>query len=226
MYTGFKHLHVTVVVLFLLLYIIKTYLLVSNKNEQLDKLRAKTKIADMVLGSLMVITGFYLLFKGPGIEVYHYVKIIVAFASIPVGIIAFKKRNKVLALVLLVLFIYVFGVAETKSLTFKRDKIVIPPTVPSNAEPADSVASDILNQNKEAVLAHGKQVYNAACITCHGEDGKLGAAGAKDLTLSTLSHIEKVGRITYGKGGMTPFKDQLTAQEIEDVAVYVDSMKK
>ncbi len=226
MYTGFKHLHVTVVLLFLLLYIIKTYLLVSNKNEQLDRLRAKTKIADMVLGSLMLITGFYLLATGPGVQVYHYVKIIVALSSIPIGIVAFKKRNKPMAIILLLLFIYVYGVAETKSLKFKKDKIEISPITPSSEISGNSTATDIMAQNNEAVLANGKQIYNAACVSCHGEDGKLGAAGAKDLTTSTLSHVEKVDRIANGKGSMTPFQGQLSAQEIEAVAVYVDSMKK
>jgi mono/diheme cytochrome c family protein len=221
MYTGFKHLHVTVVVLFLILYIIKTYLLVANKNEQLDKLRAKTKIADMVLGSLMLITGFYLLFAGPGVQLYHYVKIIVALSSIPIGIVAFKKRNKPMAIVLLILFIYVFGVAETKSLKFKKDKIEIAPIADTTTAPAD-----IMNQNADAVLKNGEQIYKAACVTCHGPDGKLGLVGAKDLTLSPLSHAEKADLITNGKGNMTPFKGQLSEQEIEAVATYVDSMKK
>jgi cytochrome c553 len=221
MYTGFKHLHVTAVLLFLILYVIKTYLLVSNKNDQLDKFRARTKIADMVLGSLMVLTGGYLLYAGPGIQVYHYVKIIVALSSIPIGIVAFKKRNKLMAVALLLLFIYVYGVAETKSLKFKRDKIEIPMRSDSTA-----VASDILDQNADAMLKNGEQIYAAACISCHGTDGKLGLAGAKDLTLSTLSHAEKTSIISSGKGSMTPFKDQLSEQEIEAVATYVDAMKK
>jgi cytochrome c553 len=220
MYTGFKHLHVTVVVLFLILYIIKTYLLVTNKNEQLDKLRAKTKIADMVLGSLMLITGGYLLYAGPGMQPYHYVKIIVALSAIPAGIVAFKKRNKAMAVILLILFIYVFGVAETKSLTFKKDKIEIAPVVDT------MVSSDIMNQNVDAVLKNGEQIYKVACVTCHGPDGKLGLVGAKDLTMTALSHAEKVDIITKGKGNMTPFKGQLTEQEIEAVTTYVDSMKK
>ncbi len=224
MYTGFKHMHITVVVLFLILYFIKTYLLVANKNEQLDKLRAKTKIADMILGSLMLITGGYLLYKAQEVKVYHYVKILVALSSIPVGIIAFKKRNKVMAVVLLVLFIYVYGVAETKSLTFKRDKIVIAPLSDSTVT---KNSTNIMDQNADAVLKNGENIYKGAtCITCHGADGKLGAAGAKDLTTSALTHAEKVAIITGGKGSMTPFKGSLTEQEIEAVAVYVDSMKK
>lgn len=216
---GFLHLHITVVTLFLVLYAIKTVLLLMNKTEQLDKLRAKTKIVDMVLGTLMLITGGYLLTVVPQIQSYHYVKILVALASIPVGIIAFKKGNKVLASILLVLFVYVFGVAETKSLTFSKPEIKIPETTDSTA------ATDILNQNADTALKNGQAIYNVACAACHGQDGKLGVGGAKDLTASILSHAEKVDMITNGKGLMTPFKAQLSEQEIEAVASYVDSMK-
>jgi cytochrome c553 len=217
---GFLHLHVTAVSLFLILYTIKTVLLLMNKNEQLDKLRARTKIADMVLGSLMLITGGYLLTVVPQVQAYHYVKILVALASIPVGIIAFKKGNKILASVLLVLFIYVYGVAETKSLTFSKPALVIPPTT------ADTTAANsILDQNSDTALKNGEAIYNVACVACHGKDGKLGVGGAKDLTASILSHEEKVEMITNGKGLMTPFKGQLSEQEIEAVASYVDSMK-
>jgi mono/diheme cytochrome c family protein len=221
---GFLHLHVTVVTLFLLLYAIKTILLLLNKTEALDKLRAKTKIADMVLGTLMLITGGYLLTIIPEVKSYHVVKILVALSSIPVGIIAFKKGNKVLATVLLVLFVYVYGVAETKSLTFSKPaKLEIPKV--EDEEPLDDAAATILEQNSDVVLKNGKQIYNAACLVCHGKDGKLGVGGAKDLTQSTLTHEEKVELIKHGKGLMTPFKNQLSEQEIEAVATYVDAMK-
>jgi uncharacterized membrane protein SirB2 len=224
---GFLHLHVTAVSLFLILYAIKTFLLLMNKTEQLDKLRAKTKIADMVLGSVMLLTGVYLLFKVPSVQAYHIVKIIVALASIPVGIIAFKKRNKAMAAILLVLFIYVFAVAKTGSLTFSRAKIEIPADKNQVDSVSNANANDILKQNQDAVLARGLQIYNAAeCASCHGLDGTMGVSGAKDLTKSTLSHAEKVTMITNGKGLMAPFKGRLTEEEIEAVATYVDSMKK
>jgi len=221
--TGFRHLHVTVVLLFLVLFIVKTFLLVTNQNDKLDKLRAKSKMADMLLGSLMIITGAYLLFTGPGIQVYHYVKILVALASIPVGIIAFKKRIKPMAVALVVAFIYVYGVAETKSLKFKKDRIEVPV---ATADSTAATTDNILDQNAATVLKNGESIYKAACVTCHGADGKLGVAGAKDLTMSLLSHAEKVAIIANGSGGMEPFKDQLSEQQIEAVATYVDSMKK
>jgi len=221
---GFLHLHVTVVTLFLILYGIKTVLLLLDKTEQLDKLRAKTKIADMILGTLMLITGGYLLSIFP-LKAYHIVKIVVALSSIPIGIIAFKKRNKALAAILLVLFIYVYGVAETKSLTFSKEKIVVATeNVVDSASTAK--ANDILGQNKDAIIARGLNIYNAACTDCHGVDGTMGVGGAKDLTASTLSHADKVAIITNGKGLMTPFQGRLSEEEIEAVATYVDSMKK
>ena len=217
---GFLHLHTTVVVLFLVLYAVKTILLLMDKNEQLDKLRAKTKIADMVLGSLMLLTGSYLLFVVPQVQPYHYMKLVVALASIPIGIIAFKNKNKVLATSLLVVFIYVFGVSKTKSFTFSKPKLEIPPIS------ADSISSNIISKNTDVALVNGTAIFNAACVACHGADGKLGVGGAKDLTMSTLSHAEKVEIITNGKGLMTPFRGQISEQEIEAVATYVDSMKK
>jgi mono/diheme cytochrome c family protein len=218
---GFLHLHTTVVVLFMLLFTIKTVMLLMGKTEQLEKFRAKTKILDMVFGSLMLLTGSYLLVIGPGVETYHIVKIITAGASIPVGIIAFKKSNKGMAVGLLVVFIYVFAVAQTKSLTLTKPKIEIPATSDTSAAP-----TSILDQNNANVTANGEQIYKAACTVCHGVDGKLGINDAKDLTASSLSHADKVKIITEGKGLMTPFKGQLSDSEIEAVATYVDGLKK
>lgn len=228
---GFLHLHTTVVILFLIFYVIKTYLLLANKTEQLTTFRAKTKIFDIIFGSLMVITGIGLIIirQNPqtpefDIEAYHIVKILVAFASIPVGIIAFKKGNKILAVGLLIVFVYVFGVAETKSLTFSAPpKLVIP-----KADTATITAApdQILDQNAANVANNGKEIFTVACTSCHGADGKMGLNGAKDLTVSTLSHAEKVTIITEGKGLMTGFRGQLSETEIEAVATYVDGLKK
>ena len=129
-----------------------------------------------------------------------------------------------MAVGLLVAFIYVYGVAETKSLTFKKEKITIAPI--SDSTSTTTAPNDIMNQNNEVMLKNGEQLYNVACAACHGVDGKLGLTGAKDLTLSSLSHADKVLTISEGKGNMTGFKDQLSEQEIEAVTAYVDSMKK
>jgi uncharacterized membrane protein SirB2 len=190
---GFLHLHTTAVILFLILLIVKTILLMTNKPA-LAKLRSKTKVLDMVLGTLILVTGGYLL-SIYGFLTYLIVKIIVTLIAIPLGIIAFKKESKAMALISILLFVYVYGVAETDSWKMKPDMI---------AEEA---------------------LYIKACASCHGEDGKKGLGGAKDLSLSELNKDQSIELISNGKGLMPAFKKQLTPAQIESLAEYVQNFK-
>lgn len=73
----------------------------------------------------------------------------------------------------------------------------------------------------------GKELYIENCAVCHGEDGKLGASGAKDLTHSTLSDAEVLQRINEGKNGMPQMKSVLeTKENVTAVAEYVKGMRK
>jgi mono/diheme cytochrome c family protein len=213
---GFLHLHVTVVLLFILLYTIKVYLLLANKPEALEKLRSKTKIADAVLGSLIIITGGYLTFIAPAIETYLIVKIVLVIASIPVGIIAMKKLNKPMAIAALLIYVYVFAVAKTKSLSLKKEAFVAPVSV---------VATDSL-QTETSSIKEGEVIYTSLCVVCHGPDGKLMLNGAKDLSVSKLSDEEIITMVKNGKGLMTPFKDQLDEKQLQSVMLYVKSLRK
>jgi cytochrome c6 len=69
------------------------------------------------------------------------------------------------------------------------------------------------------------QRYKVMCELCHGDDGKKAYAGAKDLSLSTLSVAERVAIIKYGKGQMTPFENRLSDAEIHALAEYLDQFK-
>jgi mono/diheme cytochrome c family protein len=72
----------------------------------------------------------------------------------------------------------------------------------------------------------GKNVYNTKCMMCHGDDGKLGLSGAKDLTTSAMTRDEKIALVQNGKNSMMPFKDQLTQEQIDAVVTYVESLGK
>lgn len=72
----------------------------------------------------------------------------------------------------------------------------------------------------------GALLYKERCISCHGADGKLGFAGAKDLTLSKKTHQEIITQVTNGKGAMTPFKNILAPEEIDAVSSYAVSLQK
>jgi mono/diheme cytochrome c family protein len=70
--------------------------------------------------------------------------------------------------------------------------------------------------------AAGKTVFAENCAGCHGEDG-LGGAGGPDLTTMPLAQTEEgaVQQVTNGGGGMPPFGEQLSEEEITNVAAFV-----
>jgi alcohol dehydrogenase (cytochrome c) len=72
--------------------------------------------------------------------------------------------------------------------------------------------------------AAGKSVFSDNCAGCHGALGT-GGNGGPDLTAipSAKDKATVVKQVTNGGGGMPAFKDQLTEQQIQDVAAYVTS---
>jgi len=211
---GFLHLHITITSIFLFLYLAKVYLLSVDKMEAFNKLRSKTKIADMILGSLIIITGVYLTYISPVIEAYLIVKIVLVIISIPLGIIAMKKANKPIAIAVLGIYFYVFLVAKTDSLTLQKEAFVTPPVIEISPEVLTSVVSE------------GKAIFEAKCAVCHGKDGKLMLNGAKDLSVSKLTSAEIVENIKTGKGLMPGFKDEFNEQQLKALTIYVESLKK
>ena len=198
---GMRHLHVAVVTLLLLFILFKTVLLVANKTELLDKIRAKTKVVDMILGSLVLVTGAYLVSLKPSIEGYLIIKIVLILIAIPLAIIGLKKHKKLLAVLSLLLIIYVFGVGETQSYKFKRDPI----TISNISDP-------------------GKEIYQKLCVECHGNDGKLGLYKAPDLGSSQMESAEKKARILQGKGIMRGYKNELSDEHVNILLDYIDTL--
>src|SRR5688572_3827832 len=120
--TAFFHTHVLVVVLFLILFIVKAFLLFTNKLQALESIRNKTKVLDIIFGVLILATGGYLIFQYNSVPTWLIVKVALVFAAISLGIVGIKKHNKPLTALSLLLFLYVYGVAETKNLNMKKAK--------------------------------------------------------------------------------------------------------
>jgi mono/diheme cytochrome c family protein len=205
MYTGMLHTHKLVVSLFLLIYLIKTIMLLSGNNEKLDGFTKKVKVPEMIISVLFLLTGIVLAVNSGDIGAWFWFKIAAVALSIPLAVVGFKKKSKMLAFLSLFLLIYAYGVSETRAPFFKKETIEVSST---------------------EVSGMGAEIYSLACMNCHGADGKLGRSGAKDLTLSTLSHEEKVALVGKGKNGMPGFHSQLKPLQIEAVVNYVESLKK
>jgi len=130
MIKGLMHPHVLFVSLFLLIYLIKTILLLSDKDELLEKFKKKTRIAEMIISFGFLVTGIILLILIPSaLNTYMIIKLVLVFAS----------------------------------------------------------------------------------------------SGAKDLSVTQLSHAGIVEIITNGKTPMAAYKDALTAEQIEAVASYIET---
>ncbi|MBI3510646.1 MAG: c-type cytochrome [Bacteroidetes bacterium] len=86
--------------------------------------------------------------------------------------------------------------------------------------PVDSASG----KNKMAM--GGKDIFSANCVSCHGEDGKAGVMGAKDLSLSTIDHATAVSIVKSGKGMMKSFSGQLSDTDIDAVVKYAESLRK
>jgi mono/diheme cytochrome c family protein len=75
----------------------------------------------------------------------------------------------------------------------------------------------------EGDAAAGKQVFaSAGCGACHtlADAGSTGEVGP-NLDEAQPDHALVVERVTNGMGAMPSFKDQLSAEDIQNVAAYV-----
>jgi mono/diheme cytochrome c family protein len=219
---GMLHSHVLVVTLFLLFLLFKTILLLVNKKELLTKIRTKLKMVDPILGVLMLATGGYLLsLYGSAAPTYLWVKLVIVLIIIPIGIIAFKKENKAMAIIALLLTFYIYGASEVGSLTFSKDQAVAENT----ESPASNAKEVVIDGATADLLKTGKEVYLAECKKCHGIDGKKGLFKSPDLTESKLNLSERVAWIKKGKGVMPAYENDLSESEIEAVALYLDELE-
>ncbi|MBA3971334.1 MAG: SirB2 family protein [Bacteroidetes bacterium] len=203
METGIRHTHLLTVILFLAIYLIKTTLLLADKKTTLETFTKAVKVPEMIISTLFLVTGIYMLTIVPEIKTLMIIKIIAVLISIPLAVIGFKKQKKLLAVASLLLLIGAYGLAEMS----KKQKSAAMTTI-------------------TATNINGEELYIASCANCHGTDGKLGLMGSKDLSQSTMDLDSRINIIKNGKNAMVPFVGQLTDVQIKTVAVYIESLKK
>lgn len=203
MYTGMLHTHTLSVILFLLLYLVKTAVLLMGSEGALKSITNKTKWAERIISVLFLATGGYLYFNSGNISWMVNLKIALVFISIPIAIVGFKRRNKMLGALSFILLVVCYGLGEMnkKQITKKAKPEVV-----------------LGASNMEA----GKNLYVAYCQPCHGEDGAAARSGAKNLRISKLTKEEKAAYIRIGKGAMPGFS-QLSQAEIDAILLYTDT---
>lgn len=209
-FTTLKLIHIISTVLFLVLYLLKTVLLLANKNEGLKTVTKIAKVPEMIISSVFLITGIWMFVEIGAIKTLQIIKLIAVFASIPLAIVAFKKGNKALAVISFLLIVMSYGLAEMAK---KKPYI------------GKSIKVDVANIEANPI-DFGSAIYNANCAMCHGEDGKKGLAGAFDLSASQLNNEGVIAVINNGRGSMMGYKSTLNEKEVSAVAEYLATIKK
>lgn len=205
MYKGILHTHYLVVTLFLLLYVVKTILLLSDKKDLLATFSKKTRLFEIIISFLFLLTGIYLATQLPYGNKYDYlfyIKVAMVFASIPVAVIGFRKSNKILAALSLLMITGSYGLGEV----YHKKK---------------GIAKDA---GAAIASTDGKTLYEANCKSCHGDDGKAGLAGAKDLSVTVLDIAAMKEIILHGKGVMPAAS--VNDEQATAIAEYVDGSLK
>lgn len=201
-----KTIHLISVNLFLLIYLVKTLLLLFNKNNLLASFKKYTKVLEMIVSVTFLGTGLYMFLQIGAIKNMQIIKLLLIFAAIPLAVIGFKKSNKILASIAFLMIVMAYGVSEM-----------------SRKKPYPAKEIKITTDESSAGVL-GPNIYAANCVMCHGEDGAKGLNGSKDLRVSTMDKSLMIDIITNGKGNMPAYKKVLSPQEIEAVAEYVKTL--
>lgn len=211
-FVAFYHTHKLVVAIFILIYLIKAILLLLGNKDALNKFNKIIKIPEMVVSALFFITGIIMLNKIADFTLLFAIKLTLVVAVIPIAVIAYKKYNKVLAVLSIVMLLSAYGLAEMYKGQFAKKR---------------EISDVIINTENEQydVAKHGEALFNAQCIVCHGVDGKASLSGAKDLTQSVKSVSEMIETIKTGKNTMPKMADIYSEEELKALAGYVKSLK-
>lgn len=217
-YSAFLHTHETLVSLYVIFFLIKLIMLFQNKPERLIRFRRKTRMVEMILPTLFLVTGIYLAINSPyASQNWFIVKMVLIVLAIILGIITFKKNSKVLGVLTLLIFLAIFPLSYRKSRLVPENKIT------DNEREQFQPGTASYKQ-----LDHGKYLYTKAlgCSGCHGENGDLGNAGAFNLKISTLSDAEIMEVIKNGRKLMPSYGSQVNEYELQALTAYVKSLRK
>jgi cytochrome c5 len=195
--------HLASVTAFLLFYLVKTFFLLSGRHARLDSFTKNTRIIEMAFSALFLTTGIWLISLTGGLKSLQIVKLVLVFASIPLAVVGFKKRVKVLVSCSLLMLIVAYGLAEAGR--SKPYPVKHAPTEEANA---------------------GKYIFEHNCVQCHGQNGKKAYLEAADLSLSVKDASLTSAIIRNGSNKKMPaYGGILSDEEIKSVTDYIITLR-
>lgn len=195
--------HFVSVTVFLVFYLLKTFFLLSGKHAALDTFYKNILIFEIICAFLFLVTGVWLIAIAGDMKSQQMVKLVLVFASIPLAVVGFKRKIKVLAMSSFLMLTAAYVVAEAS-----RSK----PYPVRHAPQGEPVI--------------GKYLFEHNCTQCHGADGKKAYRDAADLSLSIKDASATASVIRNGRHKKMPaFGGLLSETEIHAVTEYVISLR-
>lgn len=200
--------------IYLLVILVRSFWLIRDRERQI-KLRHKLRYVEWIFLSLIFLTGVYPILVLGTFDLYHGIKILLLCGVIWINRFDKRIHFTVTSLVSISIIILIGFMSFTKGPSLKSQG--------SFFDATNSVSSVDLDQ-----LEKGRVIFNELCSACHGMDGKLRKFEAADLSITTLGLEERISVITNGAPltVMPPFKNQLSEDEIEAVASFIDELKR
>ena len=207
--------HAGIAVLLLLYLLVRLLISVfgARDRDYLERTRRRFKKPDWFFAIVLAISGLYPLISIGQFELYHLIKLIILILFIWLSRYA-TKVNFAGSTFLVVALIILAGISSfTDSPTFPKKAGTFQKSHPEIAS--------LSNSEK------GPFIFNTLCAQCHGNDGKLGRFGAADLSISKLTIDKKIETISKGSPltVMRSFSKELSTEEIELVAGYIETLK-
>ncbi|MEP5611623.1 MAG: c-type cytochrome [Cyclobacteriaceae bacterium] len=185
----------------------------TNKEYQ-QAIRARFKVSDWTFFFLLLPTGLYPILVLGDIELYHLIKLLLLVGILWTSRFA-RNLNFALSSFVSIIFLISAGYSSFTDM----------PVFPKEQGTFAKDHPEMLNLTEQK---KGELIFTTLCVQCHGNDGKKGLFGAIDLTESNVSLDQKIKTITNGSPltVMRAFAGDLSSQEIEAVAKYVDQLSK
>ena len=96
----------------------------------------------------------------------------------------------------------------------------LPPAAPGTPVSRLTAVPPPAPEAMAASLARGRQIYEQACVLCHGEDGK-GGHGVGAPLVAVRDFAAAMQTVAAGRNTMPGFSAAFTPEQIRDVSVYV-----
>ncbi|MBD2714199.1 cytochrome c [Microvirga sp. STR05] len=200
-------LHLVVVLAFLLFFALKAGLLLLNRLEALRSLRARTRIVDSVLGLLILVSGGTLLAQYPGaVPAWLWTKLALVLLLLPVGIAAMRRQHKVGVVLTLLGFLYIYGLAETGSLSLQRPTppataAVLPGLAETTATPDAAVPIEDTTAHHPTGLSDTEAAAIAAAAPPAADDSAPAAAPETPVLAAGKALFQQNCEVCHGPDG-------------------------